>query len=260
MQETKLYNASIRVVKSLVEQDEFFGTLQVIYEPVIEADSKDAVKKILVDRYPQFFADGKIFERETTNKAQFFYVIIKELSVSEIRDLNSGQWVCDNCGNVHENKYLSRPRPSYKFGETKIFCNSANDSCYTEYKHKLESNSSGLSDDFNYISKDSKHYIYKITEKSTGKSYVGKTRNAPFFRWWNHLTHSKSPFGLHLRTTCISEWNFTVLETLPAETTESEVMLVESRYIKHYDTIANGFNKLVSNKEINDKEAKNIKG
>ncbi len=90
--------------------------------------------------------------------------------------------------------------------------------------------------------------VHKITEKATGKCYVGKTRNAPFFRWWNHLTHSSSPFGIYLRNTKLSDWTFEVLIQLPADIPDTEVFKVESEYIQKFDSINNGYNTLISNK------------
>jgi hypothetical protein len=106
-----------------------------------------------------------------------------------------------------------------------------------------------LTDDLNYVKKDSVNYIYKITEKKTNKCYIGKTRNAPFFRWWNHLTHSTSPFGIYLRNNSkLSDWTFEVLDILPPNLSDKEVMEVESNYIREYNSIDNGYNTLISSK------------
>lgn len=236
----KYYNASIRVIKSHSEDNQFFASNEVIRYPMVVGTSKDSVKANLVSMHPEFFANGKIYERETKDTHQFFYVIISEVAGRDLIHIAEGGWKCDNCGGKHPNKYVSRPRISYKFEGTKNFCD---EKCYNEFK---SNHSSG--DDMNYVNKDSLNYIYRITEKSSGKCYIGKTRNAPFFRWWGHLTHSKSPFGRYLRESNICDWNFEVLQILPAETTDGDVMLIESQYIKFFDSIENGFNKLVSNK------------
>lgn len=243
--ETEIFfNASIRVVKSLVSQSSFFGVEEVLRYPMITAKSKEEVKKTLVEMHPEFFQNGKIYERETSDSAQFFYAIITPVKEYDLKLIREGSWTCVNCFNTHPNKYVDRPRMSYKFGtDPVLFCN---DKCYNEYKSKHPSG-----DDFNYINKDSKNYIYKITEKSSGKCYIGKTRNAPFFRWWNHLTHSKNPFGLYLRETDITGWTFEVLETLPADAHDLDVMATETKWMLHFDSIKSGFNKLMSNKNHN---------
>jgi hypothetical protein len=253
------FKAFIRVVKSIAFKDpkEFMGfdAVEVVKEPLIIAENKDEVKKILLSKYPQFFPTLKVYEKETKNdKAQFFYVVIFPLYQHEIDLINEGQWTCDYCNHIHENPYISRPMYSRKF-EGKKFCNSdyktGNDivevpDCYERWKKEVAFKDVDLPDDLNYINADSSNYIYKCTEKSTGKCYVGKTRNAPFFRWWNHLTHSSSPFGKYLRTTKLSDWTFEVLEELPSNILDEKVFEIESKYIIQFDSIKNGFNSVSS--------------
>lgn len=246
-----LFKAFIRVVKSLRGDDGGymgFDTVEVLREPIVEAVDKSAVKKILLDKYPQFFQNSKVYEKETKDVAQFFYVVIFPLYNWEVDQINEGSWTCSSCGHVHENKYLSRPRMQERlFGSEVMFCRSEDDTCIKNYKKDKYKNVE-LPDDEAYIKIDSPNYIYKCTEKATSKCYIGKTRNAPFFRWWNHLTHSSSQFGLYLRSTKLSDWTFEVLEELPAETPDSDVFRIESEYILKYNSIANGFNSVISNK------------
>jgi len=249
---TYLFKAFIRVVKSLIHKDELyggFGTIDVIKEPIIHAKDKAEVKNILLEKYPQFFQNGKVYEKETKDQAQFFYVVIYPLYEWEKKQIEEGPWTCSGCGQIHENKYISKPRTSDRlFGSEVMFCKSEEDICLNNYKKEKYKNVE-MPDDEVYIKKDSPNYIYKCTEKATGKSYIGKTRNAPFFRWWNHLTHSSSPFGLYLRTTKLSDWSFEVLEELPANISDSEVFRIESEYISKFNSINNGFNSVISNKE-----------
>jgi hypothetical protein len=260
----KYFKAIIRVVKSIAfkNPDEYLGfdTVEVLREPVILANDKNEVKQYLAEKYPQFFPNAKVYERESKNdKTQFFYVVIFPLYQYEVNQINEGNWTCDYCGHVHENQYISKPLRSNKF-EGKMFCSSdyksGNDisqvpDCYELWKREYYKVNNGLEipDDLNFINVDSLNYIYKITEKSTGKCYIGKTRNAPFFRWWNHLKHSSSPFGLYLRQSKINEWTFEVLEELPSNIEDSEVFRIETEYIQKYNSVANGFNTIVSNKK-----------
>lgn len=259
------FKALIKVVKSLTIKDQNgfggfmtgFDSTEIIREPLIEAENKDEVKSFLLEKYPQFFSNGKVYEKETKNdKAQFFYVVIFPLYQHEINLINEGSWTCDYCGHIHENKYISKPLVSRKF-ENKIFCGSdyktGNDivtepDCYERWKKEVAFKDVDLPDDLNYINVDSLNYIYKITEKSTGKCYVGKTRNAPFFRWWNHLKHSSSPFGIYLQTTKLSDWTFEVLEELPSNISDTEVFKKESEYINKFNSIDNGYNSVISKK------------
>lgn len=252
----KYYKAIIRVVKSIAALNGGFDSLDVLREPLIEANSKDEVKEFLKLKYPQFFANNKIYEKETSkDTAQFFYVVIFELYNHEINLINEGSWSCEYCKQVHSNKYINRPLISRKY-EGKIFCNSefknGNDiielpDCYERWKKEVAFKDIDLPDDLNYINTDSLNYIYKITEKSSNKCYIGKTRNAPFFRWWNHLKHSNSPFGLYLQKSKLSDWTFEVLEELPSNIEDKEVFRIESNYINKYNSIINGFNTVISN-------------
>lgn len=247
-----LFKAIIRVVKSLSgNEDRFtFGEFDIAKEPIIEAADKTEVKKIISTKYPQFFPSAKVYEKETKDTTQFFYAVIFPLHRWEIDQINSGEWVCASCGQMHENRYISKPRTSRLFGDDILFCKSGDNGelCLNNYKKDKYKNID-FPDDTNYIKSDSPNYIYKVTEKETGKSYIGKTRNAPFFRWWNHLTHSSSPFGVFLRKSKLSDWTFEVLEELPAEIKDSEVFRVESEYMVKFDSINNGFNSMISSKE-----------
>ena len=129
--------------------------------------------------------------------------------------------------------------------------------CYERFKREKVFSGVEIPDDLNYINVDSLNYIYKITEKETGKCYVGKTRNAPFFRWWNHLKHSTSPFGLYFQKTKLSGWTFEVLEELPSNISDTEVFKIESSYIAKLDSIKNGFNSVSSNKDAYSSMEKN---
>jgi hypothetical protein len=247
-----LFKAIIRVVKSIgTESGSYFGgDNDVLREPIIDAADKNEVKEILKRNHPQFFQNSKVYEKETKDTAQFFYVVIYPLYNWEMEQINEGKWICSSCGHVHENKYISKPRYSEKlFGKDILFCRSGDNGelCLNNYKRDKYKNID-FPDDENYIKKDSPNYIYKCTEKSTGKCYIGKTRNAPFFRWWNHLTHSSSPFGSYLRTTKLSDWSFEVLEELPPETGDSDILKIESEYINKYDSIDHGFNSVISYK------------
>lgn len=246
-----LFKAMIRVVKSISSKHEYYGfdTVEVIREPIIEAKNTSEVRKIMAERYPQFFPTGKVYSKETKDDAQFFYVLVYPLYEYEIKQIEKGEWKCAYCGNIHENTYVSRPRFSERlFGLDILFCNSDDDYCMKEF---LKSKNDGIEipDDVNYIKADSPNYIYKCTEKETNKSYIGKTRNAPFFRWWNHLKHSNSPFGIYLRQTKLSDWTFEVLKELPGNISDQEVFKIESKYIQQFDSIKNGFNSVISKKE-----------
>lgn len=253
------FKAFIRVVKS-INQDHYynsFGSNNIVEERLIEAKDKEEVKFILCEKYPQFFPKNKVYSKETKDDAQFFYVVIFELYDYEKKMIdNPNPWECSFCGHKHENEYISRPKINERlYGSDFKFCKSEDDYCIKQFGNQ-KNDGVELPDDEYYIKSDSPNYIYKITEKETGKCYIGKTRNAPFLRWWNHLTHSSSPFGIYLRSTKLSDWTFEVLECLPCEMKDSDVFEKESRYILHYDSIKNGYNTTLSKKQNNKSDLK----
>lgn len=253
------FKAFIKIVKSKQPHDMSFIDATIIYEKLIYAKDKKDVKKILMEKYPQFFPENKVYEKESVkNPNQIFYVLIYPLREFEIILMNEGEWVCSGCGQKYENKYLNPPKNYTKIGKDYNFCNYYEkgrdpnidpDICLNLFKGKVEENGIEPPDNMMFVNSDSCSYIYKVTEKATGKSYIGKTKNAPFFRWWEHLKHSRSPFGLHLRNTDLKEWTFEVLETLQPYVKEKEILRIESEYILKYDSINNGYNSVISNKD-----------
>lgn len=249
------FKAFIRVVKSLNRDndndgfiDVSFGSVNIIEERNIDAENKAEVKDFIKKKYPQFFQNQRVYERESKDTAQFFYVVIFPLYKWEINQINEGEWICSQCGHKHENKYISTPIINDRIFPNDLFCKSDDNACLNAFKKEYYKDIE-LPDDENYIKKFTPTYIYKITEKSTNKCYIGKTRNEPFFRWWNHYKHSSSPFGVYLRKTRITDWKFEVIEILPPEIQDDQVFRLESAFIKKYNSIENGFNKLISNKK-----------
>jgi hypothetical protein len=243
------FKAFIRVIKSLKDPFDYFAERDIIKEPLILAEDKAEVKKMVVEKYPQFFQNGKIYEKETKDKAQFFYVVIFPLYEWEKELINKGEWKCSHCGQIHVNPYESKPRTNDRlFGSEIMFCRSDDDYCMKEYT-KAKNEGIDLPDDEFYITATSPVYIYRITEKETGKCYIGKTKNAVFFRWWNHLKRNSSPFGIYFKSKPLSDWSFDVLCELPCGTKESDVFKIESDYMIQFDSINNGFNTTISNKD-----------
>ena len=89
--------------------------------------------------------------------------------------------------------------------------------------------------------------IYKITNKIDGKVYIGKTKGSIEERWRRHCyqAHDKKrdylKFKLQYAILEFGAENFTVEQIDCAATTE-EANRKEMYWIKHYDSIENGYN------------------
>lgn len=241
----KKFKVLIRVVKSINQS--YWGSETVHREPVIEANDKSHVKEILLEMFPQFFQNGKIYERESKDQAQFFYVLIYELYAWEISAIQKGSWSCEGCGKDHENRYIAIPYKDYRdIDSEKEYCSK---DCFNSHFISQYQTDGEMPDNMIFVKKDSPIYIYKITEKETGRCYIGKTKNEPVWRWWDHYKRSASPFGVYLRSKPISCFTFEVIDILPNTLNETQVFEIESKWILKYNSIESGFNTVISNKK-----------
>ena len=82
-------------------------------------------------------------------------------------------------------------------------------------------------------------FIYKITNKVNGKSYIGQTRKSVEFRWRQHK-NSRDCYDLHKAIREYGESNFEV--TTLKECDYSELDKWEIYYISQYNTFKDGYN------------------
>lgn len=82
--------------------------------------------------------------------------------------------------------------------------------------------------------------IYRITNKPTGKVYIGQTRQAFTLRWWQHVKWGTSDCKFHtaLRESALTDWMFEVVEVCEADTLDER----EAHWIREHDAINNGYN------------------
>jgi len=82
-------------------------------------------------------------------------------------------------------------------------------------------------------------YIYVITNKITGKNYVGQTKN-PKKRWYNHKRANNSIISQSIKKHGVDNFYFNVIEEFE---TNQEVAEAEIFWIKYLDTLVpNGYN------------------
>ncbi len=92
--------------------------------------------------------------------------------------------------------------------------------------------------------KSAKPVIYRILNRSTGKSYVGKTIRPFTLRWWEHFYHpSFTPFHEEIKSSPLTVWSFEVVEIFTGEApSHSFVLEREQFWIDQFDSIKNGYN------------------
>lgn len=196
------------------------------------AESKKDVRKIVEDE----IGKGKIPMRISGKDVKPESVII---AIYELKD--DGQWSflnkmfeeaeCKTCGI----KY----KPVDVFN---IFGHTYQDFCSYDCKEK-DRKLNFKYEDFNVAIP----VVYKITQISTGKVYVGQTKRSFTLRWWEHVKSADdNKFHLELKNSDLEDWTFQVIEKI--ENIE-DLNDRESYWIKHYNSIESGFNTMkVKNK------------
>lgn len=93
--------------------------------------------------------------------------------------------------------------------------------------------------------------IYKITNKVTGKCYIGQTTQVFTLRWYQHFFQStNTKFHKEIKNYSASDWSFEIIECIDKKLLNIEssdemkrhLNERESYYIGLYDSIANGYN------------------
>lgn len=80
-------------------------------------------------------------------------------------------------------------------------------------------------------------YIYKITNKINGKSYVGQSGNV-FARWQQHVSRKERLVGKAIKEYGLQNFIFEVLEI----TDNSQATERENYWINYYESNKNGYN------------------
>lgn len=97
--------------------------------------------------------------------------------------------------------------------------------------------------------------IYRIWNKNSGKSYIGKTTQAFTLRWYQHVFQSKgTKFHEELRNSKLSDWAFEVVEEFDfkcghCESESAKILSEREQYwIEKYNAVKDGLNTATANK------------
>lgn len=108
-------------------------------------------------------------------------------------------------------------------------------------------------------------YIYKITHKETGKSYIGKTTQSFTLRWHQHFSSGPdTKFKRAINDSSFIDWTFELIEAIklvdiiddtkvkPSVELQSliasHISIREQFWINHYDSISDGYNTAYADK------------
>lgn len=221
---------------------------EVLAQNIIEAESKQDVLKYIEKNYPEYFDGLKVAQKLTKKSEQIVYCTIYELT-PYWEKYWSGEIECCVCGRKLPILTLRNYLGDIEF--SKFTCCA---DCRAKRDEVLQRKTEENNDAY-WESRCEYYYIYKITNKHTNQCYIGYTARKPLFRWWEHYKHSDLPIGKALENEGIKNFTFEILEMIPkSESSVSDMHKLETSYISRYDSIANGYNCIMS-----DSESKSIK-
>lgn len=212
-----------------------------IYKDVLKVESADKktarqiAKEIMFKRHPEV---PQSF-RKTTGK-YFYMTDTYSYEYIELDDFD-----CKLCGEKVE-KYSGIKDSAKQQG----FCSFEHYQRYKQVKKDIIQQEliAYLDEDYTVngwisnVTSSTKGYIYLITNKVTGKVYVGQTTQIPLFRWWQHLQSNKAKF----ERTDLDDLRFEVIEVVNAsnyEELKKKLFEREDYYIGYYNSLTpNGYN------------------
>jgi len=208
----------------------------VVAQGIIEKESKKEVIEYIEKEYPEYFDGNRVAQKLSKRMEQIVYVSIHQLD-GYWKDYWTSEVECMVC-----HKKISLLQAKQHLGQVNVNRYTCSIECEKERK-KIEEHEINeyWNDRCDY------YYIYKISNKTNNKVYVGYTEREPIFRWWEHFKHSHLPIGLALKEEGIENFTFEVLERChKKEKTVEEMHEIETEYIRQYDSINNGYNCMVS--------------
>ena len=223
---------------------------EVIFDDVIIADDRNKAKETIINLHGDYpfrklknIINGSRYYYLTDSDEYWYKYHHEEFNIT-----------CVNCeknvvvvGNKnmfnHKNKFgeYCSIECKHEYTEVKLEEERANNPFINEHDHF------GVpkDDDINLVG-----YIYRITNKNTMKSYIGKTIKPPLFRWWQHLKIEKK-----FEQCNVSELVFEVMEIVTWNKNCGDEEMYESRsdklsrremfYITHNNVVEEGYNKMI---------------
>jgi hypothetical protein len=226
------------------KEDSHMGNWQwpPLWTDIVTAENIKAAKKHIHDEYEKAFPSRVLKKDLDSNE---FLLIVKEIKEGDFRtrDLFKVR-ECQQCGakfKIIEKYQLQGP------GGGEKYCSHG---CERE-QYQVKKLRNGFNEDAQGIHKP---IIYKITNKVNGMCYIGKTTQAFTLRWYQHFFQGAgTKFHEAVRESPVTDWMFEVIEVIQIPDTcktkpqcHTFILERETYWMKHYDSIDNGYNSLES--------------
>lgn len=218
-----------------------------IWSGKIEANTRQEARQKINDEYGRKF----IMRFSKNNPDDPFLLSIKEMTPYLAKRFQV--LTCEVCGNdfTLNEKYCTDQ------GSHHNVCSS---DCYAQFAATRTSENRLSFDNNNYLNPP---VIYKITNIQTGMDYIGKSIRSFTLRWWEHIKAGKLAsentehcFYKAINQSKLIDWTYQVIEVINEYpeacvdylSKERHITERESYWIEKYDSVNNGYNSVISNK------------
>ena len=215
-----------------------------IWQDKVEAKNSKEAKLIIEEMYDKKFPLRVLAKDLDSNE---FLLNIKEIKDDDSFTKKLFENIeCKQCQSQF--KIIEK----YQLGSnnsSREFCSSE---CKNEYNNK---NRPTNYLDFKESTAIHDYVIYKITNKETGMCYIGQTKQAFTFRWYQHFYQPKDvKFHDAIMEFPITAWTFEVIDKIdiPTEIKYDKVQIrklvlsKETEYIQKFNSVNNGYNSVKS--------------
>jgi len=211
-----------------------------LFSNKVVAENKVKAKEIIEQEYSKIFPTHVLKKDLDSNE---FLLSIKEITDSRTKSLfNINE--CKICG--------------LEFRQIDLYNDANSDYKGNEYCSQLCKNEGYQIKQFEYSQESNMQgyhqpVIYKITNKNSGLSYIGKTTQAFTLRWYQHFYQGgTTKFHKAIKESTVLDWTFEVVEIIVIEKDkfklkkdiESYIFERERYWINKLDVIKNGYNTL----------------
>ncbi|EPG8943897.1 GIY-YIG nuclease family protein [Pseudomonas aeruginosa] len=205
------------------------------FSGIVEAETKKEAKAMVDEIYGLTFPQ-RVLEKDLPQQPYLLHLQLVPDDPNDYLRKRLSPQECEECGSTFDmiTKFNS-PFCTYK-GER--WCS---DKCHTEGRdrERLEFRVAG-----NGLVPP---VIYQVRQVSTGKLYVGQTKQPFTFRWWQHITApTGSKFHDAIRAAPKTDWEFRVLEIIKPPEGRRDVQAYmnerERFWIDELQAVTHGFN------------------